>query len=500
MNRQQINEMIRQTLRAWDIPGGAVVIAQGDDLFAQGYGVLEAGQPEMVDADTIFAIGSTTKAFTAVLVGMLVDEGKLAWDDPVVNFMPDWQLYDDWVTKNVTVRDLLCHRLGLERAQHLYYHRGYDQREIIRRMRYLKPVAGFRTQFHYANQQYGLAGLIIEKVTGKTWDDFITERIFNVLKMSRSFSGYGRIIDYKNFASPHAVLDETVPAGVRFWGTPVATVNFQLNHEPAGSIHTSANDLARWLKALLQEGAPLLQPKTFREISTPQIVMQDVLNSELAPLAYLQPATRFWTYGLGWWIMDYHGEKVLMHGGQMPGYNSVVAFCPQRQFAFAILVNVHQTLAHAALFYAISDMLLDRGGRDWSIEFRLVAQGYMAEVKGQVDEMHRRRDPNVLPSTGLGSFVGTFCNDLYGKMRVMYNGDALHLTYGANVATLEHWQGDTFLAHWHLSAFLDDMLVAFSPDGGSLTLLNNDIIYEKVTVHPPAPEPVEGRPFPPHTS
>lgn len=479
MNIQQLNETISKTLAAWNIPGAAVAVVQGDEVFTQGYGVLEAGKPEVVNADTIFAIGSTTKAFTSALIGMLVDEGKLGWDDLVIQHIPEFELYDDWVARHVTVRDLLCHRLGLERAQRLYYHRGYDQREIMRRMKYLKPAVGFRTGFNYANQQYGVAGLLIEAVTGKSWDNFITERIFNALNMSRSFSGYDRITDHKNFASPHAVLDETYPAGVRFLGVPSAIENFKLTHEPAGSIHTSANDLAKWLKALLNNGAPLLQPSTFTEITTPQMVMQDVLNSELAPLAYLQPATHFWTYGLGWWVMDLHGEKVLMHGGQMPGYNSAVAFFPQRKLGLAVMVNVHQTLSHAALFYAISDILLDKSGRDWSTEFQMVAQGYMAEVKDQVDDMRLKRDPNLTPSNKLDSYAGTFSNDLFGEMTITLEGALINLQYGVNTATLEHWQGDTFLAHWNLKAFLDDSMIAFSPNGKSMTLLNDRAEYKK---------------------
>jgi len=481
MNTQQLNETISKTLTAWNIPGGAVAVAQGDEIFAQGYGVLEAGKPEAVNADTIFAIGSTTKAFTSALIGMLVDEGKLNWDDPVIKHLPDFQLYDDWVTKNVTVRDLLCHRLGLERAQRLYYHRGYDQREIIRRMRYLRPAANFRTAFQYANQQYGAAGLIAEAVTGKSWDDVITEKIFNALSMSRTFSGYDRLTDHKNFASPHAVADETYPAGVRFLGEQRPTEQFKIVHEPAGSIHTTANDLAQWLKALLQNGSPILQLSTFNELTTPQVVMQDVLNSELAPLAYLQPATHFWTYALGWWAMDYRGEKVLMHGGQMPGYNSAVAFFPQRKLALAVMVNVHQTLAHAALFYAIADILLDKNDRDWSSEFQMVAQGYMAEVKNQVDETRLKRNPNLPPSIGLDSFAGTFSNDLYGEMVVTHKDNALQLTYGVNTAALEHWQGDTFLAHWNLGVFMDDSMIAFSPDGKLMTLLNDRAEYRKIS-------------------
>jgi CubicO group peptidase (beta-lactamase class C family) len=480
MNTQELNETISKTIAAWGVPGAAVAVVRGDEVFTHGYGVLEAGKPETVNADTIFAIGSTTKAFTSALIGMLVDEGKLGWNDPVVKYLPDFELYDSWVTQNVTVRDLLCHRLGLERAQRLYYHRGYTQRDLMHSMKYLKPAAGFRTQFHYSNQQYGVVGLLVEAVTGKTWDDFITERIFNATNMSRSASGYERVTDYKNFASSHVVLDETYPAGVRFLGEQNAVENFKLNGEPAGSIHTTANDLAQWLKALLQDAAPLLQRNTFTEITSPQMVMQDMMNSELAPLYVLQPATHFWTYGLGWWVMDYQGEKVLMHGGQMPGYNSAVAFFPQRKLGLAVMVNVHQTLSHAALFYAISDILLDKQGRDWSTEFQMVAQGYMAEVKGQVDEFRLTRDPSLLPSNKFESYAGKFSNDLFGEMTVSIEGDSLKLSYGQVFATLEHFKAHTFIAHWNLEGFLDDSIISFSPDGKSMTLVNDRAEYKKI--------------------
>jgi len=179
--------------------------------------------------------------------------------------------------------------------------------------------------------------------------------------------------------------------------------------------------------------------------------------------------------------MDLHGEKVLMHGGQMPGYNSVVAFSlsAQGKLGLAVMVNVHQTLSHAALFYAISDILLDKVGRDWSADFQMVAQGYMAEVKGQVDDMRAKRDPNLLPSNGLESYAGTFSNDLFGEMTVTREGDSLQLRYGVNTAALEHWQGDTFLAHWNLKGLLDDSMVVFSPDGKTMTLPSDRAEYQK---------------------
>jgi hypothetical protein len=232
---------------------------------------------------------------------------------------------------------------------------------------------------------------------------------------------------------------------------------------------------------MLQNGAPLLQQSTFNEITTPQMVMQNMMESELAPLYVLQPATHFWTYGLGWWVMDVHGEKVLMHGGQMPGYNSAIAFYPQRKLGLAVMVNVHQTLSHAALFYAISDILLAKQGRDWSSEFQMVAQGYMAEVKGQADEMRAKRDPNLPPSNGLETYAGIFSNDLFGEMVVTLAGKSLRLKYGVNIAALEHWQGDTFLAHWSLKGLLDDSMLAFSSDGKTVTIINDKAEYKKIS-------------------
>lgn len=477
MKSNEFDAVVSKVLADWDIPGGALAVVRGEEVIARGYGVLQAGGPRAVDEHTVFAIGSTTKAFTAAAVAVLVDDGKLRWDDPVVQHLPDFRLHDEWISRQVTVRDLLCHRLGLERAQRLYYHQGYSQRDLMRRMQHLQPAVGFRTRFHYANQQYGVAGLIVEAVSGQTWDDFLTARLFQPLGMTRSASGYDRLADFGNLAQPHAVLDETYPAGARFLGRAAPIPWFKLSHEPSGSIHTSANDMLPWLRALLRGGAPLLQPASFAEITTPQVVMHDLMGSELAPLYVLQPGTRFWTYGLGWWVMDYRGEKVLMHGGQMPGFNSVVAFYPERNLGFAVLVNVHQTLAHAALFYALGDLLLDSPGRDWSAEFRTVAQGYMAQVKEQADNVRRGQDSNSPPPLPLEAYTGVFSNDLYGDMAVDVDAGRLRLRYGQVSATLEPCQPHTFLGQWNLKGLMDDSLVRFSPDARTMTLLEDQSEY-----------------------
>ena len=480
MNKKQLNETISNALTAWNIPGAAVAVIQGGEEFIQGYGVKQAGRTERVDADTLFAIGSTTKSFTSALIGMLVDEGKLGWDDAVVKYLPDFELYDPWVTQNVTIRDLLCHRLGLERAQRLYYHQGYSQHDLMLRMKYLRPTSPFRSRFQYANQQFGVAGLLIEAVTGETWDDFLKTRLLQPIGMSRSVSGYDQISDFSNVALPHTVLDETYPAGVRFLGEPHSIPWYKLSHEPAGSIHTSANDLACWLKLLINNGTPLLQASSFNEITSPQMPMQDMLNSELGPLYVLQPGTHFWTYGLGWWVMDYHGEKVLMHGGQMPGFNSAVAFFPEHKIGLAVAVNVHQTLAHAALFYAISDVLLEKVDRDWSAEFQMVAQGYMAEVKEGVDQFLLEREPDPLSGKSLERYAGHFTNPIFGEITLVPSAGVLHLAYGKLQAQLEPFKAETFIAHWNLKGLQDDTIIRFSPDTISMTLVNDRAEYIRI--------------------
>jgi CubicO group peptidase (beta-lactamase class C family) len=476
----EINHSLSSTLADWGIPGGCLAIAVGEETYTLGYGVCATDQLSAIDANTIFAIGSNTKAFTSAAIGMLVDEGKLDWDDPVINYLPEFALADSWVTQQVTLRDLLCHRLGLERAQHLYYHQGYNQQEIVRRMRFLRFETGFRTQFRYANQQYGALGLIIEKVSGYSWDDFVTERIFKPVGMSRSVSGFDRLGNPANLAQPHAVLDDAYPASVRFLGTQSILPWFQLSSEPAGSILTTGNDLALWLKVLLADGKPLLSKETFAEITAPQMVMRDIMSSELAPLYYLQPQTHFWTYGLGWWVLDYYGEKVLMHGGQMPGFNSVVAFFPERKIGLGLMVNVNQTLAHASLFYALSDLLLGKMRRDWSADFLKVAAGYIADVKAEMDRLQDGRQSDIPPSAPLKEFAGVYNNDLYGEVMVGFTKNRLTLQYGKLYSTLELWEKNTFLVKWNLPGLLDDVLIVFEPENKTLTIPSDRAVYRKI--------------------
>jgi len=473
-----IEKLVLETMKTWGIPGASVALSEDGASFSRGYGVRESGTPGQVDAETVFAIGSTTKAFTSLAVGILVDEGKLAWDDPVRKHLPWFKLADPWVTEHVTIRDLLCHRLGLERAQRIYYHGGYDQRALAERMRHLKTEREFRTAFAYANQNFGTAGLIIEAVSVMSWDSFITTRIFAPLGMTRTGAGWNVVSGWPNLASPHAVLEDSLPAGVRMLGAPQPVARFDLSHEPAGSIHSTAADLSRWVSFLAGGGSPLVKPGTFAELIAPQNIMHDMAESELAPLWYLQPGTNFWTYGLGWWALDYRGEKIVMHGGQLPGFNSMVAFFPGRKAGFAVTVNVHQTLAHAALFYTLADLIT--GGeptRDWSGQFSQVARGYMAEVGASEAKAKAALPADRHPAKPLSSYAGKFDNDLYGSLIVVLSGERLILSYGQYKGWLESLGAERFMIHWDYAGIIEDCAISYGDGLGSLLLERDRTTY-----------------------
>jgi CubicO group peptidase (beta-lactamase class C family) len=449
---ERLEEQIGTTLEAWNIPGAALAIVQnGEVLLARGYGVRRAGDTAPVDADTLMGIGSNTKAFTAAALALLVDEGRIGWDDPVTRHLPEFALADPWVTGQVTIRDLLTHRLGLPGLTRLAY-RGYPKPELVRRLRYAEPVAGFRERFIYDNPQYTAAGLIVEAASGMGWEHVVRKRIFTPLGMSRSVTSVADLTGLPNVATPHTVLESSLPPSARMREQVQPIPWHDIGVEPAGSIISTANDLARWLQLLLGggrlDGQTVISPASFAALTAAQIAITNPLASDLAPLALLDPPTHFWAYGLGWFVMDYRGRKLVMHGGQVPGFNAVIAFCPTEGWGFAAMVNVNQTLAHAALLYQIADGLLGVAAPDWSGMLLGIADGIAQEAIAQL-EGFRPTGAAELPQLNLERYIGTYASNLLGEMTVERTGAGLVLHYGAAFCgELEPLGEDRFLARW----------------------------------------------------
>ncbi|NIM48779.1 MAG: serine hydrolase, partial [Gemmatimonadales bacterium] len=297
---QGLDDYIERVRKDWEVVGLAVAVVKDDSVvYAKGFGVRESGRPDPVDEHTLFAIGSNSKAFTAAGIGILVDEEKMAWDDKVVDHLPWFQLYDPYVTREITVRDLMSHRSGLGRRGDLnWYGTEYDRDEVVRRIRYLKPNSSFRAQYGYQNTMFLTAGEVTEVVAGVTWDEFIDTRIFDPLGMVRSNTSTLDLEGVANVAMPHAKIDDNVTA------VPYRNLD---NVAAAGSINSSVQEMTRWMRLMLGEGElegeRVLSEAVVREVHTPQTI------TGMSPQTKeLFPSMHFATYGLGWGLRDYHGR------------------------------------------------------------------------------------------------------------------------------------------------------------------------------------------------
>src|ERR1035437_2177648 len=304
----QLTAYYEKALKDWEVPGMAIAIVRNDSIILQkGFGVLEVNKPEKVDEHTLFAIASNTKAYTASALAILVDEGKLKWDDPVVNYLPWFQLYDPYVTQNMKIRDLLCHRSGLETfsGDLLWYGSNYSREEVIRRARFLKPKYGFREHFGYSNILFLTAGEIVHAVSGISWDQFLSDHIFKPLGMVRTNTSVKALKGMTNVAACHTDSSGKVIS--------IPYLDWD-NIGPAGSINSCVNDLTKWLKLQLNNGTfdnkVIFSKATNREMWSPQTIQTISAGS-----ARMFPTTHFKAYAFGWGVNDYLGYQIVSHSG-----------------------------------------------------------------------------------------------------------------------------------------------------------------------------------------
>ncbi|MDQ3803759.1 MAG: serine hydrolase [Acidobacteriota bacterium] len=441
---KEIDEYAAKAGRDWNVPGFAVAVVKDDQVvFAKGYGVRQLGRPEPVDADTLFAIASNTKAFTAAALAVLVDEGKLRWDDPATKHLPGFQLYDPFVTRELTVRDLLSHRSGLATfgGDLLWFESTYPRAEIIRRVRYLKPTSSFRSAYGYQNILFLAAGEIVPAVTGKSWDDFVRERFFAPLRMARTTTSHKQLLDAPNVAAPHNELDGKIRV-IRYDNVD--------NAGGAAAINSSVSDMAQWLRLQLGrgtfEGRRIFSAERSREMWTPHTVVSGI--SEAAER--FNPTTHFNLYGLGWSLNDYQGRKVVSHGGGLDGMISRVAMMPEENLGLVVLTN-GETPLPTVLSNKIFDTFLGVPKRDWSADYLARAQANRERAAAEAQKVEAARVPGTKPSLALPAYAGTYTGQMFGDARVSEEGGRLvvRLVPSPNfVGDLEHWHFDTFRIKW----------------------------------------------------
>jgi CubicO group peptidase (beta-lactamase class C family) len=439
----EFDDYVNKALKDWGVPGVAIAIIKDDRVvLAKGFGVRELNKPAPVDEHTLFAIGSSSKAFTAASMAMLVDEGKLKWDDPATKYLPGFQLFDPYSTRELTITDLLSHRSGLTRGDMLWYASAYDRNEVLRRVRYLKPSWSLRSRYGYQNIMFLAAGQIIPSITGKTWDEFIRDRIFTPLNMkssTTSIKAFAAPTNVANVATPHSKIDDRIQA--------ISWRNID-NIAPAGSINSNVTDMAQWVRLQLGGGLyqnqRLLSAAAVKEMQTPQTIIRlEGMQTSLYPEAH------FLTYGLGWFLSDYRGKKVVEHGGAIDGMRAEVAMIPEEKLGLVVLTNLQGTVLPVALMYKIFDIYLNAPQRDWSTEMLKVRNNLEEQAKAAEKKAESERVQGTSPSLALDKYAGTFQSDMYGETKVALENNKLVLRFGPNfTGDLQHWHYDTFRVVW----------------------------------------------------
>ena len=409
-----LDAYFRRSLTDWQVPGMAVAIVKDDSVvLARGYGLKNIkNKKDKVDANTLFPIASNTKAFTVAAIARLIDQGKLQWETKVVDILPYFTLYDPYVTNHFTISDLLSHRSGLATfsGDLLWYGTDYSREAVVRKLAYLEPKYEFRTHFGYSNIMYIAAGEIIEKLSGKPWEQYIRDEFLKPLGMNATLTSINQIDKKTNIVSPHNKVNEKV--------FPIEFLNWD-NISGAGALISNVNDMSRWIKLQLHQGS--LDGKEYfskeqnRIMKSPHISFMISEGSER-----LWPSTHFKSYGMGWVLSDYHGRKIIGHSGGYDGIISYTCLVPEENLGFVILTNSNSSL-YSALMYRILDAYLAEDTTDWSKIFLPYQQ-----KRDMREEITVSKDAPQ-PTLEKEKYSGIYRDDAYGNLMITYKGGKLEL-------------------------------------------------------------------------
>lgn len=457
---------VKRVMETFTVPGVAVAIVRdGKVVLAKGYGVRRMGDRAPVDAATLFGIASNTKLFTATALAILVEEGKLAWDRPVIDYLPAFAMSDPYVTRELTVRDLLVHRsgLGLGAGDLLWWPPStYDRKEIVRRIRYIPLATSFRSTYAYDNVLYLVAGEVIEAVSGVSWEEFVRSRILEPVGMSGSDVLHSSAAGPGNVAGTHAAVNDTV--------RPVAPF-LSDNTNPAGGIMAGAADMAKWMIVQLDSGRVAGGGRLFSPASTAEL-WREVTPMPIAPapagLPHLRPHLS--GYALGLDVRDYRGKYLLQHTGGLPGYLSKVAMLPELRMGVAVLTNQESGAAFNSIAYRVLDHYLGARSPDYPAIYAEIGRRNREEQRAAETRAAARRDSTSGPSLPLAGYAGTYRDQWYGDVVIERDGPGLTIRFARSpvlVGDLVHWQHDTFLVRWRDRELRADAFGTFAlaPDG-----------------------------------
>ena len=460
---KEFDQFVKAGIEAWEVPGLSVsVVIDRKVIFSEVYGVRNIETREKVDSETMFAIGSTTKALTAYCIALLVDEGKLSFTDKVTDHYPGFQLADPYVTRELQIGDLLTHRAGLANADYLWVMTDFTSEELIDRMKYAKPAYSFRSDFIYQNIMYAVAGEIIHHVSGKPWWEFMQERIFDPLNMKHTIAKTC-LLDKSEISSNHVMPHYKFEDGFETIDCMVAD---QIG--AAGSVWASIDDMAKWTKFMLDSaiigGKKLLSKEVFEELFKPQTIIS---KSKFYPTAKLTKPN-WTTYGYGWFQHDYMGRMVNFHTGSLSGLVAIIGLLHEDKLGVYVMGNAdHVELRHAIMYKAF-DLFATGGNRNWNEEIQNLYGQIREEStkKKKMDEANRVE--NAKPAHPLVNYTGRYTSPMWGDITILLEDAYLYLQSSPSVKLkMDHWHYDTFKTisdsrfHW-----LSDFEITFNTDAG----------------------------------
>jgi CubicO group peptidase (beta-lactamase class C family) len=426
-----VDKYITKAMKDWKVPGVAIVVVQdGKVVYQKGYGYRNVAKKLPVTNQTLFAIGSSSKAFTAAAVCQLADEDKLDLDKPVKNYLPNFKMYDDYVTLHLTPRDLLCHRSGLPRHDLVWYGSDYTREQMVNTLQHLEPTQGFREGWQYQNLMFMTAGYLVGQVSGSSWEQAVKSRIFQPLGMKSSNFSVDKMKQAKDAALGYGEEDDKMKL------LPYRNIDAV---GPAGSINSNTDDMAKWLMMQLNKGKyndkEVVSGNMLHEMHRPHSVVPSSASKHIS----------YTTYGLGWFISTYRGQLVIDHGGNIDGFSAMVALMPRKKTGIVILTNKNATPITRVIRNKVFDRLADLKDIDWSKKgLDRMAKRKKAQKKEEKKEKKTDQIKGTKPSHKLKDYVGKFQHPAYGEMVFGLKDNQLKVKFHSFDVALKHYHYDVF--------------------------------------------------------
>jgi CubicO group peptidase (beta-lactamase class C family) len=461
----QIDTLVEKVLKTFDVPGIAVAIIKDDKIIhAKGYGVRSLRTKLKVDENTLFGIASNSKAFTAAALGMLVDEGKIKWEDKVTDYIPEFKMYNPYVTEEFNIKDLLTHRsgLGLGAGDLMMWpdSSNFTKKDIIHNLRYLKPVSSFRTKYDYDNNLYIVAGEIVTRVSGMSWEDFIENRIMKPLGFTKSAASLSRVKDKSNVIDPHAPVNGKVE--------PIR-IDWSETANAAGGIYSNLTDISKWLIMQMNNGK-------YGEGLTKRLFSEEVHDEMWTPQTIIKVKTmppyntHFSSYGLGWGLSDVKGYKQATHTGGLAGIVTQITLLPELKLGIVVFTNQQQGAAFNAITTTIKDSYLGITGIDRVKQQHERVLANEAEAKKITTEIWAGIEAQQQATTAkpdLNTYLGTYTDNWFGDITIALKNGKIRFDSKRSprlTGEMLYYKANTFVVKWDDRSLDADAFAQFSLD------------------------------------